>query len=1421
MIIMAMLQEIEEENSKENSKVLKRSETNQTVDTEVADEPERSLRSLDSTDSVATANGEEATEITTVTEFVSVAASVYSARKKTKARITLRIRKKQAKATIRYVTTGWLGKTLEDEPTPLPPPVEDEEGEEKPEPLPTPPKKLCITDAELREKLQRAGFGMSDAQLQAVMPKWKETKVIRQVADEEEAAGWLADLADVENERIRALALESGEIKPDLDENGNPIREKTVKRRMLGVAPAEAGEYDAEDIFTPLMKALAEMNKGRALMPGAAKFQPKPNPYAAFSVRADDLVKQVCTAPEKLFDSLRMALDQSVVSPEKGAIREAALILLGTVCLPESPNGDNTEWKVVQPLLFPYALSLLLPALRCLAPGKNVSLKNRVEAAAQNAVEAILAGVERQPLAVGQCVQTLMAAMDHTEKWQTVQAACNAIERMSERHPRPMARWLAELVPKVAEWLADTKPEVRESAIKAMDRVANDAMDNDDVRPLLPALLSSMTNPDEVLECIFKLASTTFVQTVTCAPLAMIAPLLVRGLALQARTATKRMSAVIVNNMSKLVEEPCEAVPFLPKLLPLLEAAGTSLADQEARGVCLKAYEQLVNIQTEAETAAKQSGSIMLNSGWASREGVHKVLLEAVGAEQQTAGPGDTSELMLLWPTSEKGKVKKAVARREGHTQKVIAAAQCLELCSWMCCALLDKRSDIGIHTWTRELGPLLLPVLYRQKDVEGGLEESITRVCKKIIACGRDGPEEEEDIDTAEMLCDTKFTLAFGSKILLHNTRLVLRRGMKYGLLGCNDCGKTSLLRAIADEQIEGFPDSSEVSTSFVEADISPDMSEMTCVQYVQADERVKTKGISEADVRESLNNVGFVVKKDGRYAAQDDPVDSLSGGWRMKLALARVMLHNSDVLLMDEPTNHLDVINVQWVLEYLRNLTNVTAVIVSTHKQLLTDVATHVIHIDRLKLNMHKGNLDDFVKVVPSAKSYFDFAATKTKFKFPQPSFIEGIKSKGKALMKMKDVEFTYPGNDSTTLRGITVQVSLASRVACVGRNGAGKSTMVKLLTGELEAGGGDCWQHPGCRCAYVAQHAFHHIENHLEMTANEYIRWRYQYGEDREAVEKKTMVLTDEELADCGKKWEYEIVEQNGAVTISKRSVKRMTGLRRKDKKSGQFEYEVVWLPASIPNTWERSFLLTQHSKGFEKQIKVIDTKEAAKAGMYIRPLTQKNVEEHLEDIGLAAEFGTHNRMSALSGGQKVKVVIAASMWNQPHIVILDEPTNYLDRESLGALAHAIEAFDGGVVIISHNDDFCSKLCRETWVLEMGDLNCKGDAEWMKKAEAAAVEVQELDEMIDGAGNKIKLKTAEKTLDRKERKMLEKELKEMQANGEDTYELEVRLGHFDEVPVVPAAVVPAAVVPAAVVPAAVVPAVVVPAAVVLAAE
>jgi elongation factor 3 len=173
--------------------------------------------------------------------------------------------------------------------------------------------------------------------------------------------------------------------------------------------------------------------------------------------------------------------------------------------------------------------------------------------------------------------------------------------------------------------------------------------------------------------------------------------------------------------------------------------------------------------------------------------------------------------------------------------------------------------------------------------------------------------------------------------------------------------------------------------------------------------------------------------------------------------------------------------------------------------------------------------------------------------------------------------------------------------------------------------------------------------------------------------------------------------------------------------------------------------------------------------------MRPFLQVNVEKHLEDVGLDREFGTHHRMSALSGGQKVKVVLASSLWNQPHIIILDEPTNYLDRESLGALATAIEKFEGGVVMITHNNDFCSKLCPETWVLEkkeddIGHLDCKGDPEWMKHVAAEKVEFKQMEEMIDAFGNTVKVKAPKKVLSRQEKKKRAKIRAAKISNGEE---------------------------------------------------
>merc|ERR550514_661138 len=261
-----------------------------------------------------------------------------------------------------------------------------------------------------------------------------------------------------------------------------------------------------------------------------------------------------------------------------------------------------------------------------------------------------------------------------------------------------------------------------------------------------------------------------------------------------------------------------------------------------------------------------------------------------------------------------------------------------------------------------------------------------------------------DDDDDDAEELCNCQFTLAYGTKILLHNTTMRLKRGHKYGLLGGNDSGKTTLMRSIANGSVEGFPDPAVVRTVFVEADILGELSHLSCVDYIMQDPRLA--GCDVQEVLKVMNSVGFT--EDGK-AKPYNPVSTLSGGWRMKLALARAMLQKADILLMDEPTNHLDVINVKWVKDYLNSLTETTCIMVSHDSGLLNDVCTHILQIEMLKLNCFKGNLSHFVSICPEANSYFELKSDKLKFIFPQPTHIEGIKSRGAPLLKMQDVAFT----------------------------------------------------------------------------------------------------------------------------------------------------------------------------------------------------------------------------------------------------------------------------------------------------------------------------------------------------------------------------------------------------------------------------
>ena len=227
----------------------------------------------------------------------------------------------------------------------------------------------------------------------------------------------------------------------------------------------------------------------------------------------------------------------------------------------------------------------------------------------------------------------------------------------------------------------------------------------------------------------------------------------------------------------------------------------------------------------------------------------------------------------------------------------------------------------------------------------------------------------------------------------------------------------------------------------------------------------------------------------------------------------------------------------------------------------------------------------------------------------------------------------------------------------------------------------------------------------------------------------------------------------------------------------------EYEVTWKdkPHSL-RTWVSREILA--NMGCINKLNRYDEKLAAEAGLMNKSLTAKEIEKHLLGFGIEPEQASHTLINALSGGQKVKIVLAASMWLNPHLIILDEPTNYLDRDGLGALTKAIEEFKGGVVIISHNREFANAVAQEKWIMEKGHLRREGESTANKEKKEVSGNPKIKETLFDAMGNEIKVNTL-KSLSEKENKkkirQLEKVLRKLKKNKsaiEKIYEIEDEL-------------------------------------------
>jgi len=154
----------------------------------------------------------------------------------------------------------------------------------------------------------------------------------------------------------------------------------------------------------------------------------------------------------------------------------------------------------------------------------------------------------------------------------------------------------------------------------------------------------------------------------------------------------------------------------------------------------------------------------------------------------------------------------------------------------------------------------------------------------------------------------------------------------------------------------------------------------------------------------------------------------------------------------------------------------------------------------------------------------------------------------------------------------------------------------------------------------------------------------------------------------------------------------------------------------------NTFEKKSRL--NALGVVEMANLLDLRlETAWAGSDQRHLTTREVSQHLQDFGLSEDAVTNRTISMLSSGQKAKLMLGCSFWTRPHIVFMDEPTNYLDVETIEALQRALKAYKGGFVIVSHNERFIEDVCDEFWLVENGEVKIwrEGDVPTKKEANA----------------------------------------------------------------------------------------------------
>ncbi|KAF2227950.1 P-loop containing nucleoside triphosphate hydrolase protein [Elsinoe ampelina] len=502
-----------------------------------------------------------------------------------------------------------------------------------------------------------------------------------------------------------------------------------------------------------------------------------------------------------------------------------------------------------------------------------------------------------------------------------------------------------------------------------------------------------------------------------------------------------------------------------------------------------------------------------------------------------------------------------------------------------------------------------------------------------------------------------TSASLVFHGKVLFNDTNLEVSYGRRYGLLGENGCGKSTLLKAIAAREYP-FPDHIDIYLLNEGAPVT----NLGALEWVvkQAEEELKrlellTEKILENDgpddprleaiyehmdtmdpstfhTRASLILTGLGFNK----VTINKKTKDMSGGWRMRVALAKALFVKPSLLLLDDPTAHLDLEACVWLEEYLKKWDR-TLVLVSHSMDFLNGVCTNMIDMRLKKLMYFGGNYDSYMKTrtemevnqqkayekqqdeikhikkfIASAGTYANLvrqAKSRQKIldKMEADGFIEpvhqdrvftfrfaDVEKLPPPVLSLDDVTFAYSGKKEDNLyENLDFGVDMDSRTALVGPNGVGKSTLLKIFTGQLSPSSGSVSRHTHLKLGMYSQHSAEQLD--LNKSALDFVR---------------------DKFASTSQDYQY----------------------------------------------WRQQL------------------------GRY----------------GLSGEAQTA-LMGTLSEGQKSRIVFALLAIESPNMLLLDEPTNGLDIPTIDSLADAINAFSGGVVVVSHDFRLLDKIAKDIMVCE----------------------------------------------------------------------------------------------------------------------